>query len=324
MENSESCPYLGPCEDIPLSTPSLNVDNPPPFCPDPCPEPNQKRVDTSGIGKKKYKLGQSAQCDPYTSGQVRENMAADPNRRLIYRQPKSIRALTEGMLDLFSNITVIDEFGSQHSVPIAYATQERAVSVILQENVRKDSTVVDRVTLPLMSIYASSFSMDWDRYTYHWNQNFFAERSGKPLNFGSEKKPFDTAYGFSRGLPVDIGYQLNIWTYYVEDIYQIVEQCILKFSPLAYIRTQGNQWITAVKLDAISPDIDLEPGNTRQRLVRFQILMTAQHYIAQPIARYKTVLDERVDFMNSINEHEVTDIFRRLRITPEEGGGSND
>lgn len=326
MDQPNFCPYPGPCQDIPLNDPSLNVDPAPPFCPDPCPEPTQNKVDTTGLSKKKYsyKLGQNIACDPYLTGQTKENMAADPNRRLIYRQPQAIRSLTVGMMDLFSNISVRDEFGTDHPVPIFYSTQERAVSFVVQENIRKDSTVVDRVTLPLMSIYANSFTMNWDRYTYHWNQNFFNYKSGKPAFMRSEEKPYDTAFGFSRGLPIDIGYQLNIWTYFVEDVYQIVEQCILKFSPLAYIRTQGNQWTTVVKIDGITPDIDLEPGNTKLRLVKFQISMIAEHYIPQAIGRYKTVLDERIDFMNSVNEHEVTDIYSRLRVTPEEGKGPND
>ena len=59
-------------------------------------------------------------------------------------------------------------------------------------------------------VYA--FSME--RYTYHQAINYF--RSPKPNLTVREKRDKDTVLGLARGIPIDKGYQLTIWTLYVE------------------------------------------------------------------------------------------------------------
>jgi hypothetical protein len=116
----------------------------------------------------------------------------------------------------------------------------------------------------------------------------------------------------------EIAYSLNIWTYFVEDMNQILEQIVLKFSPIAYIRVQGVQWETIVRLDSIANNIDMEPGNTSNRVVKFQINMTAETYIPQPIRREKAVLKTRIDIANGLNDEEITEIISRLENVVDE------
>lgn len=278
---------------------------------DPCPEPSLR--DQKRLPGKKYRLGSWMNCDPKTSG----NFIPNPKSNLVYSYPQSIRALNEAMMDLFSNVILLDVNGNQIPVPIVWSSPERAVSFILQENIRTDNTgVVDRVNIPLMSLYANGFSQDMTRYTYHWVENIFRDRAGKPIIADPDNPSQDYIYGQSRGLPVNITYQLTIWTYYIEDLYQAVEQIFLKFSPIAYINTTGNAWQTAVKLDSASPNIDLDPGNTRQRLVKFDFNFTAEHYIAQPPSKYKPVKEVRIDITDGIGDRTV-DIVSRIRETGE-------
>ena len=48
---------------------------------------------------------------------------------------------------------------------------------------------------------------------------------------------------------------------------QILEQILLKFSPIAYIRVRGVPWETGVKLDSIANNLDVEPGDQNIRVV---------------------------------------------------------
>jgi len=96
--------------------------------------------------------GAKVDCDPMMTGKIR-NDPADRNPYTLYRYSKSIRGCDEAILDMFSDLEVIDEDGKAHRVPIIWASQEKAVAAIMQDNVRKDeSLVVDRIRLPMLAV----------------------------------------------------------------------------------------------------------------------------------------------------------------------------
>ena len=99
---------------------------------------------------------------------------------------------------------------------------------------------------------------------------------------------------------------------------QILEQILLKFSPIAYISVRGVQWETIVKLDSIANNLEVEPGDQNLRVVKFQFNLTAQTYIPQPIVRRKAVLKTSVDVHNSLNEEEINEVLARIEETIEE------
>ena len=186
---------------------------------------------------------------------------------------------------------VIDEQGKTHIVPIIWASQEKAVAAILQENVRKDnSLVVDCIRLPMMAIWNTGINFDQSRFTYQKAYSLLPWDSsdGNPPGFYKQEKFYkDTFFGVTRGLPVNIGYTLYLWALYEEDMNQILEQCLLKFSPVAYLQVKGVYWEVIVKLDGTTNNIDLEPGDSKVRVIKYQINMTAESYIPQPIYRLK-------------------------------------
>jgi hypothetical protein len=102
-----------------------------------------------------------------------------------------------------------------------------------------------------------------------------------------EKFKKDTFFGVTRGIPLNISYTLYIWTMYQEDMNQILEQCFLKFSPVAYIRVRGVWWEVIVTLDSTANNIDIEPGDNKLRVMKYQLNMTAKTYLPQPIYRLK-------------------------------------
>lgn len=305
---------LDDCKPVSPAETSRNVDPPPRDCPGP-----------QGLGhgwverhaSSKVGIGEDAQCDPMQTGQIVEDMR-NPEREVLYRYSKGLRGCDEAMVDLFSNLVVIDEDGKAHKVPIIWGTQERAVAWILQDNTRKDgSLVVERIRLPLMAIYSSGVDFDQSRYTYHKALNYMRDREGKPGFSVKEKWEKDTVFGVARGIPVNKTYTLMAWTAYMEDIDQILEQVLLKFSPVAYIRVRGVNWETVVNLDSIANNVDYEPGDQNQRIIKFEFNLTAKSYIPQPIFRNKSVLRTKVDLHDSVDEEKVSEVLGRIETSVE-------
>lgn len=279
------------CEPKELTN-STNIDPIPKECADDT-WPSQKRVarnppdDWNMRKSRKMTLGQSGNCDPLMTGQIR-NDPDNPNRQVVYRYSRALRGANDAMVDLFRNIEVLDLDGKAHIVPITWASQERAVAALLQDNVRKDnSLVVDRIRLPTMAIWATGHSPDQSRFTYQkamslmpWLDPF--EEAGFTQR---EKFERDTVFGVTRGVPVNINYTLYVWTLYQTDMDQILEQIWLKFSPVAYLRIRGVWWEVIVTLDSEGNNLDIEPGDNKLRVIKYQFNMTAKSYIPQPITR---------------------------------------
>ena len=307
---------LNECDSIPPSESKRENEKIQSSCPGP---------DGLGLGwlekasRSKVGIGKEAQCDPMQTGQIVDDLK-NPERQVIYRYSKSLRGCDEAMVDLFGNIVVIDEDGKAHKVPIIWGTQERAVAWILQDNTRKDgSLVVDRVRLPMMAIYSSGVEFDQTRYTYHKALDYMRrlDPQGRPGLYTKEKYERDTVFGVARGIPINKTYTLTAWTMYMEDIDQIIEQIVLKFSPVAYIRVRGVNWETIVTLDSIANNVDYEPGDQNQRIIKFEFNLTARAYIPQPMVRNKSVLNTKVDFYNSVDEQKITEVLGRLEESVE-------
>jgi hypothetical protein len=258
---------------------------------------------SSQSGRRKLGVGQSGICDPIQAGNI-FNDTDNPDRHTVYRYSRSLRGSNEAMWDLFKNIKVADDDGRQHIVPCSWASQEKAVAAILQTNVRKDnSAIVDRIRLPTMAIYASGHAIDLKRFTYQKAQYYLpgVDPLGKYGFTKQEKFPRDTIFGVTRGLPVDINYTLYIWAMFQEDLDQILEQVILKFSPVAYIRVRGVWWEIIVTMDGMTNSTELEPGDDKLRVIKYQVSMTAKTYVPQPVTRYKDD-DPRTKFPMTGNE----------------------
>jgi hypothetical protein len=313
------------CNDL-SSRPDLNMDNAPPYCDDdPAQDINNKRrINDESLNwlkdqtMKKTGYGARVDADPMIGGQI-INDPANPQRDVLYRYSKSIRGTDEAMLDLFRNVVVIDEDGKAWPIPVMMGPPEKAVAAMIQENVRKDETlVVNRLRLPLLALTQSGIEYDMSRYTYHRAVNLFKDVTGKPGIYASEKYNRDTVFGFARGIPVNITYVCTAWTMYREDMNQIVEQVMTKFSPTAYIRVTGVPWEIIVKLDSLANNLNAEPGDQAIRVIKYEFNMTVQTYIPQPIERKKAVLKTKIDFVDGLSEEEITAVLARIETSVKE------
>lgn len=317
-------PDLNPCN-VPGFIKDLNIDMPPGYCrdePGECLTGSQKDVASRDlswmeeVSQRKSGVGQSALCDPAQTGHIiNEQGMSAPNRNTIYRYSKSLRGTDEAVMDMFRDLVVIDEDGKAHNVPILWATQERAVAYVLQDNIRDDeSLVVDRIRLPILAIHSSDYQYNLDRYTYHKAVDYLRtlKNGWRPGFTKQEFVPKDTVFGVTAGVPIDIGYTLYAWTRYQEDMNQIAEQIITKFSPLAYIRVRGIAWEIGVKLDSIANNVDTEPGDQANRVFKFEFGLTAESYVSQPLRRERSVLKTSVEITDKLNDEDITEVIARL------------
>ncbi len=261
---------------------------------------------------KKTGLGHNAQCDPIQTGQIINDLNEPANRttNVIYRYAKTLRASDEAMQDLFRNLVVLDEEGKAHPVPIIIGTQERAVAFVLQNNMRKDnSLVVDRLRLPLLAINNSGIEFNQNKFVYQRALDY-GLINNKPGYYTSEQFNRDTVFGFTRGLPININYTLYAWSKYMEDMNQIVEQILLKFSPIAYIRIRSVPWETIVKLNSLGNNINFEPGDQVNRVIKYQFDLTVETFLPQPIVRKKAVLKTQIDFVTQ-QDGKITEVLSK-------------
>jgi len=307
------------------SRPDPILDPAPPYCDKDANAPdNLRMVNDESLNwlkdqtMKKTGFGAKVDCDPMQKGHILNDVES-PSRDTLYRYSKAMRGCAEAMLDLFRNVVVIDEDGKAWPIPILLGPPEKAVAAIVQDNVRKDETlVVNRLRLPMLALTQTSIDYDLNRYTYHQALNLMRGRDGKPGLTISEKYNRDTVFGVARGIPVNIGYTLTAWTTYREDMNQMVEQIISKFSHLAYIRVTGVPWETVVKLESIANNINNEPGDKAIRIIKFEFNMVAQTYIPQPMTRKKAVLKMKVDFVDGLTDEDITQVLMRIEDSVKE------
>ena len=290
----------------------------------------QQILDSDSIFKD-GKLGQPIFCDPMQTGKIVDDCNAPelpPDKSVIYKYSRGLRSADMATKGLFEGVDVIDDQGNVMRIPIIWGSQEKAVQVILSNNVRKDNTgVVDRIILPMMSIYTSSYDFNRERYIYHKaidykrlnvssfdnNGNPVGNPAGSPGLTHKERYERDTILGLARGIPIDLGYTLTIWTRFWEDMNQILEQITLKFSPVAYIRVQGvTNWETTVEIDGIANNLDMEPGDKNIRIFKFQVSLTTKTYIPQPIVRRKAVLKTKIDILDGISDDDIGCVLSKI------------
>jgi len=218
--------------------------------------------------------------------------ASGVGRQYIFGYSKCIRNANLAMMDLFSDILVVNDDQQAYQIPIIFGSQERAIIYAFGEQFvsnpdRQDKGLIDRVRIPMMALKPGDINFNQDRYVYHE-----ARRRGNLEQgvYGQEKRPFDVIYQFSKGIPIDIDYTLMVWTKYYEHMMQIVEQILQKFSPIAYIKVEGIPWETAVRLEGSSNNMNDDVEDKQVRILKYNFTLKAESHISQPIKRDKTAL----------------------------------
>lgn len=314
---------INPCPDLSILGRSNNTD-PPPGMDCHVPPDNQNNIGEQGAAdwlndNLVQNLGNGAanNCDPMQAGKIVNDPAEQIDQNIVYRYSKALRGTDEAVMDLFRNIVVIDEEGKAHNIPIIWATQERAVAAILQQNVRKDETlVVDRIKLPMLAISSTGYELDATRYTYHQAVRYIEAYTGSSPIKAPKYQNRETLFGVSRGIPINVSYTMYAWTMQLEDMNQILEQIVTKFSLVAYIKVRGVLQEVIVKLDSIANNLETEPGDQALRVIKFQFGLTAQTYVPLPVKQYDSLIKVvKADIVDSVDEATITEVLAKIEET---------
>jgi hypothetical protein len=236
----------------------------------PTPDKNDIRLETSGI---QHGLLAQSSFDPAH----------------LRRYERFFTRLDRAIVLVFSDMEILDQSEVPLRVPTIFGTQEKIAYAIFGETTAQDPARYKRVRLPICAVQPTDdISIDLSRYVYH---------EAKWWRFGgSEKREDDVIFGEATGIPVDRGYQFTIHTRYVEDMNQLLEIALQRFSSTIEIRLGSSPLTTQVIFDGCTTNFSEDRDAEKVHLYRAVISMTAKSYIPQPVRRAKTVHKVVIDF----------------------------
>lgn len=169
------------------------------------------------------------------------------------------------LINIFSRYSIVDGEGKVKEVPAIYARPERAIA--------KATSETKNLVLPIISVYQSGVKSAQERGRYspvlihdkYWDTK--AARAVRILSFAPR--------------PVNLIYQVSIWTKYREDLDQLSEQITFAFNPSMEIPTTKSTLAKGYILD----EIDLSPNDTadaQDRLLRKAFTIQVETYIESP------------------------------------------
>jgi len=184
--------------------------------------------------------------------------SAKENISFIYKE--SLRS----MISCFSDIVYFTGEEKTSRVKVIHANPERAIAKLTQE---------DNIILPVISI-AQTISRDDDKRSRH-KSVLVHEKV-----WDSEKSRAYRVLSFSPR-PVNIQYDINIWSKYKSDMDQIIEQIRLKFSPEMIVPTKYSTLAKAY-LTEESDSGAVSAGDKEDRVIQKKIGVTLRTYIPSP------------------------------------------
>jgi hypothetical protein len=189
------------------------------------------------------------------------------------------------LLNIFSNIYYIDRDNNSIKVKCFHANQERAIA---------KSTIGDNITLPVITISETSTASDDDRRRYTpilIHDKYWHKRKNKAIRVLSMAPK-----------PLDISYNINIWSKYREDLDQIREHVFILFNPDLEIKTKSSN-ITKAFFESESDSQQVEADDQQDRILKKSITIKVQTYLENPKFLYtSTGKIEKLNF-----ELEITD-----------------
>lgn len=233
-----------------------------------------------------YPSQEELKSGPINPSVQRPSLVPTSERDYVKRYSKFFRASHSAVLKTFSDVQILAPNDELISVPIRFGAPERAVAALVSEASSPDGKI-RRVTLPAMALSLLGVEFDQTRFTFH---EAWMPKWGGVID---EKRKGDVSLDATRGLPVILSYSLLVWTKYLEDLFQIVEQIILKFSPVSYLHVEGCSFESILKIDSQTTNIEAEVGDDRPRVVKYEFSLSLETHVPQPMRRRKLIHDVR-------------------------------
>lgn len=225
-------------------------------------------------------------ADSIQHGLLAQTEQINPN--YLKRYENFFTKLDRSMVLAFGDLQIVDQGGVPMRVPTVFGTMEKIVYAVFGESAAQDPNQYSRVRLPICAMIPNgSISLDVERYIYHeakwWSYK------------GTERRPDDVVFGMSTGIPISRGYQLTLMTRYVEDMNQLLEISLQRFSQTFEIRIGQSPRPTQVIFDGCDTNFADDRDPERVHLYTATISMTAQSWLPQPIIRRKAIHTVKID-----------------------------
>jgi len=200
---------------------------------------------------------------PVSSKVIREIIEKTNNSTGMFIQ-KIYKDTLREFINIFGNIYYVDKNNNPIKIKCFHGNQERAVA--------KTSTG-DNVTLPVITISESRTANNDGRRRYssllvhdkYWDDD--KHRAIRVLSIAPR--------------PIDISYEVNIWTKYKQDMDQIREYIFFLFNPDLEIKTSKSE-ITKAFLESESDISEVEARDLEDRVLRKKITINVETYIPSP------------------------------------------
>lgn len=193
-----------------------------------------------------------------TRQKIMQMTRARHNVSFVYRE------LLRTMIASFNDIGYFDSENSFRDVRVIHGNAERAIAKLKEEN---------NIILPLISVVQTVTKNDKTRSKTEgllvsekvWNEK--KQRADRVLSFAPR--------------PVNINYELNIWSKYMSDMDQILEQIRLKFNPEMEVPTKFGT-ITKASLEDEDNVGLFTAADKEDRILKKKLNINVRTYIPNP------------------------------------------
>ena len=192
-------------------------------------------------------------------------------RRKIYKMTQTesnissiYRDLLRAMISSFNDVAYINSEEKLIDIKCIHANAERAVAKLTQEN---------NIILPILSVAQTISDNDATRNRY---ESLLVHEKV----WDSEKNRAFRVLSLSPRA-VNIRYQLNIWTKYMANMDQILEQVRLKFNPEMEVPTKHGT-LTKALLESEEAAGSITAGDKEDRVLKKTLNIVVRTYIPNP------------------------------------------
>ena len=203
----------------------------------------------------------------WTIDDIRRELLA-LNDSASYQKPDFYRKFTSRLKEILGGFKVLKGDDTLREVEIIYANPERAVAKISESKT---------TNLPLLSLQFDGIEVDLKRR--------------RPMEAVVEKRFWDSdkqrAVRYMALAPVaaNLGFVVNIWGKYVEEVNQLTEQILLQFRPNLSIEIRPEEAYQAF-IKNVSETSNLEAGDRQDRVVKRAIRFEVEAYVPSDVFRF--------------------------------------
>lgn len=220
----------------------------------------------------------------------------------------SIRSLVIGFLSLFNNIRIqkFDSSGTLQDtikVPVAWGSGDKSIIITdyEDENRLNDYTMV-KLLLPRISVSLDNIEYDNIRMS-QFTKFLFKEQLS--TNLKSIYSP----------VPYNFSFSVNIYTKYIDDGLQIMEQILPYYRPFYTITIKNIKNLEILKdvqivLNGVSYEDTYEGAVQDERVINYIMNFQAQHWIWPPIAGDPKIIKKAyANFLNLSNNQKISEVI---------------